>query len=160
MDRIRKLLNERHLGGMLPAMKFFEPKARFLRWMKRGYANSVIYDVGAGIGHVAKALSEQGQKVLAIDLNYRETEENFPVLIADGESYEYQANSVVMVCRPCHGRFMEEVIAQAIRQKVAAILYVGLEKNVESDLSIYRGKFEHVLTGAGLEGEEVWKSVL
>lgn len=156
MNTIRKLATQHNLGGTLPPIKFFEPTARFLRWMKDTYRNEIVYDVGAGVGHVAQALSKRGIKVLGIDISYRESTNLSQVLIADGESYKYLPDAVVMLCRPCHGQFTGEVIAQALRCKVAAVLYVGLERNVEADLGVYRDGFTPVLTGAGREGECVW----
>jgi hypothetical protein len=156
MGAIRKLVTQRILGGSLPCLKFFEPKPRFIRWMKRSYPGSLIYDVGAGLGHVAQVLSEQGLRALALDLNYRESQENFPVVIADGESYQYQPNSIVMLCRPCHGQFVEEVASQAIRCNVAVVMYVGLDRNIEIDLGIHQDGFKLSLSGAGRDGEGVW----
>lgn len=156
MDSIRKLATQSILGRLFPSLKFFEPTSKFLRWMKREYPNEIIYDVGAGVGHVAKALSEKGLKVIALDLNYRESTETFPVIPADGESYDYEPNSVVMICRPCHGQFTEQVIVQAMRCKASAVLYVGLDRNVEGDLGMYQDRFKASLAGAGHEGERVW----
>ena len=144
------------LGRSLPAIKFFEPKPKFLAWMKREYPEALIYDVGAGCGHVAEALRKKGLKVLGLDIHEREGETGSRVLVADGETYSYEAGSVVMVCRPCHGEFMERVIERAILCKASAILYVGLEKNVEIDLGRHMAKFTMALPGAGLEDEKVW----
>lgn len=156
MDEIRRLATRMNLGGSLPCIKFFEPTKKFLCWMKRRYSTSLIYDVGAGLGHVAKALRENGLKALAIDLNYRDSGDAAQVLIADGESYRYEPDSVVMVCRPCHGCFTEQVIEQSSRCDTSAFLYVGLEKNVEGDLGVYLSQLKLVLSGAGEDGEGVW----
>jgi uncharacterized UPF0146 family protein len=156
MDEIRRLATRMSLGGSLPCLKFFEPTKKFLRWMKRGYSTSLIYDVGAGVGHVATALRKDGLKVLAIDLNYRESEGPRQITIADGESYRYERDSVVMVCRPCHGQFTEQVIEQASRCGAATFLYAGLKKNVENDLGVYLDQFKLALSGAGRDGEGVW----
>ena len=40
--------------------KYFHPTARFVRWMKAHYGNKHVYDVGAGLGHVSKALTKAG----------------------------------------------------------------------------------------------------
>lgn len=157
MGELRKLATQRVLGGSLPSVKFFEPNPRFMRWMKRNCSNSIVYDVGAGIGHVAKALTAQNLKVLALDLNYRDfSGDDFPILIADGEAHQYQPRSIVMLCRPCHGAFVEEVVAQARRCRVSAILYVGLKKNVEVDLGIYWKDFKLRISDVGLEKESIW----
>lgn len=147
------------IGRTLPSIKFFEPTSRFLRWMEKAWKGKTIYDVGAGCGHVSRALSARGLEVMAIDINRRECGESFPVEIADGESYPYGPGSVVMICRPCHGDFVTQVISNALNCGVAAVLYVGLRKNFESDLDARLSKFKREITGAGLEGEDVlqWK---
>ncbi len=156
MDTLRRIATHEILGGSLSCLTFFEPTKKFLRWMKRSYPDPIIYDVGAGLGHVAKALRKSGLKALAIDLNYRETEGTLQVVIADGESYRYRQDSIVMICRPCHGQFTEQVIEQASRCKVATTLYIGLERNVQNDLGVFLPKFNLVLSGAGKGGESVW----
>lgn len=153
---IRNLATEMMLGRSLPALKFFEPKPRFLAWMKREYPETLIYDVGAGCGHVAEALQKKGLLVLGLDIHERGGTEGCPVLIADGETYSYEAGSVVMLCRPCHGEFAERVVERAITCKASTILYVGLEKNVKMDLGRYAKKFKLSLKDAGLEGEKIW----
>ncbi len=156
MDTFRRRAIHAILGGSLPCSTFFEPTKKFLLWMEKRYPYPIIYDVGAGLGHVTKALQKSGLKALAIDLNYRETEGTLQVVIADGESYRYEQDSIVMICRPCHGQFTEQVIEQAYRCNVAATLYIGLERNVQEDLGVYFPKFNWVLSGAGKDGESVW----
>lgn len=156
MDAMRQLATQLGMGKVLPGLKFFEPTPEFASFMKKAYPKIRIYDVGAGMGHVAHELRERGLKALALDINRRESRENFPVTIADGESYLYLPGSVVMICRPCHGQFCEEVISNAAWCKAAAILYVGLEKNLAGDLGPYRKNFKLKLSDAGLEGEGVW----
>lgn len=148
------------LGGTLPSVKFFEPTSRFLMWMEKTFKTKTIYDVGAGCGQVSRALAERGLGVVAIDINRRECNESFPVVIADGESYEYRPGSVVMLCRPCHGSFVTQVVSHAIYRGAATVLYVGLRKNFADDLGARLSQFKRALTGAGLEGEDVlrWKS--
>lgn len=140
----------------LPSVKFFKPTLKFLAWMTRIYTGSLVYDVGAGCGHVTKALLDKGLKSLAIDINNREEEEAH-IQLADGEFYCYAPDSVVMLCRPCHGEFVERVIAQAMKRGAAAILYVGLGKNVKDDLGRHLSDFRKVLTCAGREGEFVMR---
>lgn len=159
MSSFRRQATKFILGRTLPSIKFFEPTSRFLLWMEKNWNGKLIYDVGAGCGHVSQELSRRGLEVVAIDINHRECKDGFPVEIADGESYEYEPGSVVMICRPCHGCFVTQVISNAIYCGAAAVLYVGLTKNFEDDLGDRLAKFEKVLIGAGLEGEDVlqWK---
>lgn len=161
MSTFRNMATMLNLGRTLPGIKFFEPNSRFLRWIKKTYGDRLIYDVGAGCGHVSKALSALGMKVVAIDINRREGGEEFPIHLENAEAYSYKEESVVMICRPCHGEFAEEVIFQAARCHARFIMYVGLEKNFRSDLGPHFQSFKLALKSAGLEGESVlvWERI-
>jgi len=143
------------LGGTLPSVKFFQPRPKFTKWMLEYFGRKQIYDCGCGVGHVARALSNAGMKVSAIDANYRDAEE-FEVEIADATRYAYPSGSVVLLARPCHGFFAEGVIEQALIRGVSAIVYVGKGKNVRNDLADNYGNFKKELTEAGADREGVW----
>jgi hypothetical protein len=142
--------------AVLPAQKFFEPNKAFLAYMKKHHRLSYIYDVGAGQGHVTKALRKAGlKKVNAIDLFSREGAV-VKVTHANSMDYPYKSGSVVMLCRPCHGTFVESTIARALLRRVSTIIYVGLTKNVKNDLSGYYRKFKKVANNVGEDGENIW----
>lgn len=136
-------------------IKFFEPKPVFGAWMVTQFDGLHLWDVGAGIGHVAKELSERGFDVTAIDIMRRDNPV-FPVMMVDGFACGYSKGDVVMLCRPCHGIFPAGVIAQAVRCKVGAIVYVGMPRNLNMDLGKYRRHFRRELTKAGENGESVY----
>jgi uncharacterized UPF0146 family protein len=161
MSTIRHLATLMGQGKILPAIKFFEPRPKFLKWMRKTYDGRLIYDIGAGCGHVARALSDLGMEVKAIDINYRESGVGFPVEISNAEAYAYKPDSIAMICRPCHGEFAEQVIFKAWKCGVAAVLYVGLEKNFKNDLGPHFSSFKPALKNAGEEGETVliWERI-
>ena len=142
--------------GIYPAsvLQFFKPKDRFLKWMRKEYAGQRVYDVGAGTGHVSETLRRVGVNAIPMDLGFGDNPE---VFLADGTSFPYEPDSVVMLCRPCHGGFPLLTIMQAQRRGVATILYVGLERNRLIDLDVEARKFKRVLTDVGDEGENVWR---
>lgn len=155
MSTIRNLATMLNLGRTLPSVRFFEPNAKFLKLMKASFGDRLVYDVGAGCGHVAKALSELGMEVKAIDINYRESGVGFPVEISNAEAYAYKPGSIAMICRPCHGEFAEQVIFKAWKCGVAAVLYVGFERNSKNDLGPHFSSFQLALKRAGSDGESV-----
>ena len=143
----------------LPAVKFFEPQPHFVAWMHDTFHSKTVYDVGAVVGHVARMLAGGGNMtVRALDTVARDKQE-FPVIKADGWIFPFEAGSVVMLCRPCHGIFPEGVIKNAIRCKAGAILYVGLPKNAKDDLGKWRRHFKVARRLVGLNGESayVWR---
>lgn len=143
------------LEGVEGAIRFFSPTTTFVQWMKEEYKKIRIYDVGAGDGHAVSELSKAGMNVMGLDVMKYETPVH-NVLHADGEEFEYDAGSVVMICRPCHGAFIDNVFEQAEVRQVKDFLYVGLKRNKESDLGQLPA-FELVLQEAGEDGECVWR---
>jgi len=153
--RINPLAGMFKLGGTLPNIRFFEPRTKFIRWMVEQFGTKHVYDCGAGVGHVARELTNAGMRITALDINYREAEE-FCVDIADATDYSFPSGSVVMLCRPCHGVFPHATIDQAILRGVSAIVYVGKTKNLKGDTGEWAAEFKKELTGAGADRENVW----
>lgn len=147
-----------HPSMELPATRFFVPNAKFITWMRQKYKHTktLIYDVGAGIGHVAAELRQEGLAVQALDINTREGSDRSKVDIANAFVHPYKAGSVVMLCRPNHGVFPHATIQQAKACDVAHIIYVGLPRNTEMDLGIYRKQFKRKLTRCGDDGESMY----
>jgi hypothetical protein len=141
----------------LSCEKYFSPTPVFARWVKSQFNGKHIYDVGAGVGHVSKALAKAGMRMTAIDLAPRTNSET-EVLMADSTQYPFEKDSVVMFCRPSHSGFVERTIANAIQRHVAAIVYVGLTKNLLDDLGSLHDRFTKRRVGVvGHSGECVWE---
>lgn len=143
-------------GLVMPGVQFFKPNEAFNDWMLQTCNGRLVYDVGAGCGQVAQQLKASGILVKALDIHRRDGAQH-PVVIADGASYPYEAGSIVMLCRPCHGLFTQAVIEQAIYRSVFSILYVGLAGNLKDDLGKYRSRFKRVLTKTGRDGENIYQ---
>jgi hypothetical protein len=141
----------------LPSIKFFEPKESFCQFMRDRYTatNPVIYDVGAGCGQVSSRLAREGLRVIPIDINVRAKTE-VSVLVGNGVDFPYDRDSIVMVCRPCHGPTTEFYIRNAIERQSSEVLYVGKSKNASCDLGRYRRRFKRVLANVGHERESVY----
>ncbi len=154
MLNFEKELRRGLIGTPLGVARFFEPTEDFVTYMRNFEAP--IFDVGAGAGHVTKKLADAGCKVAAIDM-HRHAKQVTNVHMADGTDFPYTPDSVVMLCRPCHGAFVEQVIEQATKCGVGVILYVGLERNVEEDLGDLYPLFKVVATEVGKEGELIWR---
>jgi len=138
-------------GGVV---RFFEPRPEFVETLTRLTEKlKLVYDVGAGAGQVAKALHDAGHAVIAIDL-YRHEHSVFPCIIADGTTCSYLPESVVIVCRPCHNGFSEDVFRQALKRHCRCF-YVGFEKNLENDLGDL--KRARVARDVGEDAEDMWE---
>lgn len=138
--------------------KFFEPNKRFVDYMVLNFcgAAATIYDVGCGAGHVTDILRCAGLTVVPLDL-HRHSSPECEAIIADGETFIYQPDSVVMLCRPCHGGFAQGVIEQAIRCSVRTILYVGLDRNLTDDLDEHKHEFTLKIQNVGNDRESLWR---
>lgn len=141
-------------GQILPSLRFFEPRKSFISYMVSRPA-ATVYDVGAGDGFASHQLRNAGVDARPIDLNYR-SGRKYPVEIANAVEYDYEPQSYLMFCRPCHGPWVEVTIHYALRQGVAGFIYVGLRKNFEDDLGEYASRFKRVMTNAGKDRESVW----
>ena len=113
--------------------------------------------MGAGLGHVSKALSKAGLNVMAIDLEPRATFE-FNVVKADSTTFPFERGAVVMFCRPSHSGFVEKTLTKAIQSDVSHILYVGLTNNLQNDVGSIHDRFTKRRIGVvGNSGERVWQ---
>ena len=149
---------ENILAGMpvfaraLPGIKFFEPIPEFFSWMADAYKDLEVFDIGAGMGHVARGLNLAGLRVKALDMIEREDAE-FPVIHVNALRYTYPSDSVLMFCRPCHNGFVEGTIAHGLRCGAKHFLYVGLPKNSRTDLGRFRNRFQGACRKIGRDGE-------
>jgi hypothetical protein len=143
-------------GITLPATKFFHPNNTFIEYMNANFDHKkLIYDVGAGCGHISKLLMKSDFNVEALDLIRRDKTE-YSITYANSLIYNFVPGSVVMFCRPCHGLFVLSTIDNAIACGVSIFLYVGLGKNVNDDLG-YDYPFNMVCGNVGSDEEDIWR---
>jgi hypothetical protein len=133
---------------------FFLPRPAFLDAM-RPFLGLEIVDVGTGRGRVAAALVAGGHTVTAIDI---ETDfPQYPVMMADAVTFAYPSGSVALLCRPCHSPFFTRpALERMIECNVRAVVYVGLLKNVSTDLGGRRRLFRRAATNVGEDGESFY----
>jgi len=159
MFNFEKELRRGLIGTPLGVARFFDPTIEFAKYMQSLDPEVIVFDVGAGAGHVTKFLTEAKRKAIAIDM-HEHANPVTNVIMADGTDFQYAKGSVVMLCRPCHGSFVEQVILQADICNAGVILYVGLERNVEDDLGDYFPHFVKVAANVGEDGESIWRMSL
>jgi hypothetical protein len=111
---------------------FFAPTKTFIDYVL-GQSATRIIDAGAGMGHVARALSDAGHhQVLAIDMYCRAGADPM-VERVDATEFRYQPGDLVLIARPCRGVWIDQVIRIAT-EAGATVLYITKPKNVELDL--------------------------
>ena len=152
---MKEVLRQIPAGVILPDITFFEPRRRFVDWAATRWAGRLVYDVGAGRGHVAKALADAGLLLDAFDVSRRPTLD-FPVRLENAANVVYEPESVVMLCRPCHGTFPETVVEMALERGVNEIAYIGFEDRLVGDLGDLAASFQCALEDAGHDREAVW----
>jgi len=144
------------VGGTIPAIRFFGPRPRFIQYMAANYRGRLLFEIGAGAGHVARALADSGLRITALDLYHQDFEE-FPITIADATTYKYPPESIIMFCRPSHEGFVGKTIERALKCGVSEILYVGLPVNRRHDLGCYSIGFRRILIDVGRKRENVYR---
>jgi len=137
---------------------FFRPTKQFLRFMNSHHSGKHVYEVGCGTGNTASMLAKAGMHVTAIDLVPR-SESEFPVVQGDSTQHQFEKDSVVLICRPCHDHdFVRDTILRALTCGVRDIIYVGLQRNVRADLGGYYPKFvKRRAAGIGHADEAIWE---
>ncbi|MBF84488.1 MAG: hypothetical protein CL489_08445 [Acidobacteria bacterium] len=134
----------------LPSQKFFEPNEKFFECMKR--FDKTIVDVGAGMGQVTKGLCERGHLCVGIDNNYREGQYGY-ILTMDAFDYPYKKDTIILVCRPNHSGWVEDLFEETNQ----TFIYVGLEHNLDIDLSSdIRSDMKLLASNVGDDGENMY----
>jgi hypothetical protein len=142
-------------ANSLPGLKFFEPLDGILDWIAESYREMEIYDIGAGMGHVAAGLASAGANVKAIDVILRDNAE-FPIIHENALRYRFPSNSILMFCRPCHGFFVTETINWGLKCGVRDFIYIGLSRNVNDDLGRFRRQFKLAARKVGRDNESMY----
>lgn len=135
---------------------FFVPRSSFAQlvletpWMR--YRPHL--DIGSGRGLLAATLALAGLEVSAIDILRRPTQE-YPVTICDAATWGYEGRPVVWVARPCHDGWISDAFDRALSMDAMDLIYIGLERNVESDLEDW--SHELMWQNVGEKGEHAWR---
>lgn len=143
---------------LLGDIKFFMPKPKFLASMQ-AFKGSLIFDVGAGVGHVSNLLQHDGHTIRAIDCNTRPGLE-FEVERANAFNFDFPKNSILLFCRPSHGCFVEWTVTHAYNCGVRKFIYVGLGKNKHRDLGKDTNKFKVITRNVGHMRENMYAAEL
>jgi hypothetical protein len=138
----------------LPPQTFFKPRPAFAKALAKDpfLRHRRIVEIGAGQGTFAAALKRQGLDVVAIDAMQRDEQDPI-VQIADAETFDYDQDDVVIVCRPCHSDWFITAFERAIECGVMTMFYIGLRRNVQQDLNAFDFVFYEHKLDVGEEGE-------
>jgi hypothetical protein len=139
----------------LTDVKFFQPTGLFFHLMKPFRNGRLIYDIGAGVGHITQDLLDRNYRCLAIDYNRRDNPETC-VIQANSVTYKYKPDSVLMFCRPCHSGFVAATIRQGLRCNVKDFIYVSKPQNRQIDLGSFVHKFSSCGRNVGHEHESMY----
>jgi hypothetical protein len=154
---LRQMKNDmvRRIGG--GAVRWFTPDAQF--WSNlaalavRNGRPITFIDCGTGMGHLPYEAQEKGFSMIGIDIGRRDS--GHPVAITDAIDFPFSPVVWPIICRPCHDGFAEVTFENA-RKAGAGCIYVGLKKNVVSDLGGQRRHFREMFSTVGAEGERMW----
>ena len=138
----------------LPGQTFFKPNNNWWKlladtpWLH----HRKFVDIGAGQGLLTLAMLERGYETEAIDLNHRAGQHGI-VQIGDAADQYYTEDHCLVVARPCHGHFYDQLWRRHAGRP--DVLYVGLGKNMEMDL---HGTTSVLLaSNVGEDGEDVYQ---
>lgn len=161
------------------SMTFFRPDQKFINWLVEYAEDRVVIDVGCGSGHITRMMAEKGAKMVGIDPYLSmNTMANIQMdMMSNGFSahmlswniedkmtqglFKGQGNKVLlMYCRPCHSRFVENGIRLA--DDDTEILYITKPSVVldYDDLGAYETYAELIPhEGFSVDREKVWSII-
>ena len=151
-DPLLRSLQSMAFGMMvMPAQRFFIPTERFFSLMERFKGRRII-DVGTGSGDVPHELRERGHTAIGLDPVERDKRVH-QVSAIDGRDFPYDCDDVVLLCRPSHEGWAQDVLEIALAAG-ATVIYVGLSRNLQVDLGKWaHGYAEPSVQRVGDEGE-------
>jgi len=109
--------------------EFFSPNDKFLEFLQKYKKGRTILEVGCGTAPIARRL----KGVIPIDL-FSQEGQPFNTIIIDAAKFPFGCSHLVVMARPCHNDWTEKTI-EAATSAGTEVLYVGLEENIEQDLS-------------------------
>ncbi|MBS1722643.1 MAG: hypothetical protein JSS66_06490 [Armatimonadetes bacterium] len=134
---------------------FFEPRPEFIEWCAATFDKSTCIDCGCGKGLLVSLLRHRGLDAFGLDICPPTDAFVDDVLAIDAPLFAYSAHMTAFVCRPCRGEWIHATIMRAV-ESGCPVVYVGKQSHYASDLEPLPYKIEHVMDGAGADGESVW----
>lgn len=149
--------------------RFFKPDKEMLLWLKELANERIIVDVGCGKGDLLFDLARVGLTVIGIEPHCDASEIRRKFITEFNEMLHLEKcyvsdsrllkvltpdNAIILICRPCHGNFVDEVIRANVNK--VPIYYIGLPKNNGVDINYSEHEIiSHV--GSSEDGEIVVK---
>lgn len=122
----------------------------------RQYAGErTIVDCGAGECSLQKALGEQ---VVSLDIMPYPDTSAVPI---DARDFPMNSRMLPVFLRPCHSTWVHETVLKNLH-KVESFLYIGLPKNLQTDLDCECSEYRVIAIHpewTGEEGEKIWQIV-
>lgn len=137
---------------VLPGGRFFEPQESFWEQLAQ-YKDRRIFDCGTGCGSLPKEARERGFDMIGIDLLDRDGQDP-DVVRLDARVMPFQPTDVVIVCRPDHSGWIVDLLERALH-KTGMFIYIGLDKNFDTDLWEYANEFDTIIEEIGMDGEKM-----
>ena len=149
---LRALRNETMSNMMLGALRFFTPNDSFFEALEP-YKHLRIVDAGTGTGDLPEEAMARGFSMIGLDLVPRKGQ-SASVLPMEAESFPYDKDNWLMMCRPDHSGWVYDTLEIALRRGAGAF-YVGLEDNFERDLGEYLDQVAKRWDNVGESGEHM-----
>jgi hypothetical protein len=134
---------------------FCEITSELAEIIKKYARGRKIIDCGAGECELQSAIGDQ---VVSLDiLPYDDT----PAIPMDARKFPMSEETLPVFIRPCHSEWVHQTIMKNIT-RVDSFLYIGLPKNLDTDLICDHPKYKVTAIHpewTGSEGEKIWQIV-
>lgn len=156
---------------------FFKPDSDFIDWLLKLIDNRMVFDIGCGNGHFLKELKRKDyHKIVGVDAysDYHEFRESVWDEFGGGNPIQFIPDSILSdmaqniikgasrnvptVCfliRPCHDAILVSATYDLCKENNIDLYYIGLDSNIDIDLTSVDIPFERILHEGTSEDNEI-----
>ena len=136
----------------LPQQRFFKPAGNFWEVLQDNTKGVRIMECGCGSGDTVVEGQALGIDIVGCDITRRTGVPRERVDHIPAHMVPFSKDLAALVCRPDHGGWVAD-LADLCKEKGANLIYVGLLKNIISDLEDHVPYMNTLSNKVGEEGE-------
>lgn len=144
----------------IPRLRFFVPTDLFWKKLKELSSKfSMVIDCGTGNGDLPEEAKSHNIKMAGVDIIQRDGNGPCEVQIIPAHRMPFSSNIWALACRPNHSGWCRD-LQELAAESGAGFIYIGMPKNIDTDVDIDLNPPNDLIPKAGEDGESmlVWLS--